>query len=178
MTYVILFMYKHFSHALKRKKCNGSYQDVILSCIFFLFKKNPCTCMHSCLACISFPFSLSLSCLLSRALLNLSLWLLLGADMQALCTAPPDGLRLSPVSAPVARRSMRRRLPNSFSSDPRIGCCHIGAKAGNRSEEVGCDHGLGLVSVFANDIDLYYSRLLAGESKIRLIDRFDASKFL
>lgn len=37
--------------------------------------------------------------------------------------------------------------------------------------------GMGLVSVFGNDVDTYYDRLLAGESGISLIDRFDASKF-
>ncbi|KAL2475045.1 3-oxoacyl-[acyl-carrier-protein] synthase I [Abeliophyllum distichum] len=37
--------------------------------------------------------------------------------------------------------------------------------------------GMGLVSVFGNDVDAYYEKLLAGESGITLIDRFDASKF-
>ncbi|XP_023519111.1 3-oxoacyl-[acyl-carrier-protein] synthase I, chloroplastic-like [Cucurbita pepo subsp. pepo] len=37
--------------------------------------------------------------------------------------------------------------------------------------------GMGLVSVFGNDVDAYYDRLLCGESGISLIDRFDASKF-
>lgn len=37
--------------------------------------------------------------------------------------------------------------------------------------------GMGLVSVFGNDVDTYYEKLLAGESGITLIDRFDASKF-
>ncbi|KAM7271738.1 hypothetical protein ACFE04_030952 [Oxalis oulophora] len=37
--------------------------------------------------------------------------------------------------------------------------------------------GVGLVSVFGNDPDVYYDRLLAGESGVGLIDRFDASKF-
>ncbi|CAI0475167.1 unnamed protein product [Linum tenue] len=36
---------------------------------------------------------------------------------------------------------------------------------------------MGLVSVFGNDVDAYYDKLLAGESGITLIDRFDASKF-
>nr|GEX26872.1 3-oxoacyl-[acyl-carrier-protein] synthase I, chloroplastic [Tanacetum cinerariifolium] len=35
--------------------------------------------------------------------------------------------------------------------------------------------GMGLVSVFGTDVDIYYQKLLAGESGIRLIDRFDAS---
>lgn len=36
---------------------------------------------------------------------------------------------------------------------------------------------MGLVSVFGNDVDAYYDKLLSGESGISLIDRFDASKF-
>ncbi|KAG6494371.1 hypothetical protein ZIOFF_049396 [Zingiber officinale] len=35
---------------------------------------------------------------------------------------------------------------------------------------------MGLVSVFGNNIETYYEKLLQGESGIRLIDRFDASK--
>ncbi|KAG6399410.1 hypothetical protein SASPL_140891 [Salvia splendens] len=37
--------------------------------------------------------------------------------------------------------------------------------------------GMGLVSVFGSDIDLYYNKLLDGESGITLIDRFDTSDF-
>ena len=37
--------------------------------------------------------------------------------------------------------------------------------------------GMGLVSVFGNDVDTYYEKLLEGQSGISLIDRFDASKF-
>ncbi|KAD3337766.1 hypothetical protein E3N88_33286 [Mikania micrantha] len=37
--------------------------------------------------------------------------------------------------------------------------------------------GMGLVSVFGNNVDTYYERLLAGESGVKLIDRFDASEF-
>ncbi|ONK58172.1 uncharacterized protein A4U43_C09F8960 [Asparagus officinalis] len=36
---------------------------------------------------------------------------------------------------------------------------------------------MGLVSVFGNDVDRYYEKLLEGESGIGPIDRFDASKF-
>ncbi|GJZ67880.1 3-oxoacyl-[acyl-carrier-protein] synthase 2 [Tanacetum coccineum] len=36
--------------------------------------------------------------------------------------------------------------------------------------------GMGLVSVFGNDVDTFYARLLAGESGISLIDRFDTSE--
>ncbi|KAI0510412.1 hypothetical protein KFK09_011013 [Dendrobium nobile] len=37
--------------------------------------------------------------------------------------------------------------------------------------------GMGLVSVFGNDVEKFYERLLEGESGIGLIDRFDASVF-
>ncbi|KAH7658049.1 3-oxoacyl-[acyl-carrier-protein] synthase II protein [Dioscorea alata] len=37
--------------------------------------------------------------------------------------------------------------------------------------------GMGLVSVFGNDIDLFYDKLLGGQSGISLIDRFDASNY-
>ena len=36
---------------------------------------------------------------------------------------------------------------------------------------------MGLVSVFGNDIETFYNKLLKGESGISLIDRFDASNF-
>ena len=35
---------------------------------------------------------------------------------------------------------------------------------------------MGLVSTFGNDVDTFYTKLLAGESGIRLIDRFDTSE--
>uniref|UniRef100_A0A5B7AR07 3-oxoacyl-[acyl-carrier-protein] synthase I, chloroplastic n=1 Tax=Davidia involucrata TaxID=16924 RepID=A0A5B7AR07_DAVIN len=37
--------------------------------------------------------------------------------------------------------------------------------------------GMGLVSVFGNDVDTFYNKLLEGESGISLIDKFDASIF-
>ncbi|RWR81574.1 3-oxoacyl-acyl-carrier-protein synthase I, chloroplastic [Cinnamomum micranthum f. kanehirae] len=37
--------------------------------------------------------------------------------------------------------------------------------------------GMGLVSVFGTNVDVYYDRLLAGESGVSTIDRFDASMF-
>uniref|UniRef100_A0A151S4B4 3-oxoacyl-[acyl-carrier-protein] synthase I, chloroplastic n=1 Tax=Cajanus cajan TaxID=3821 RepID=A0A151S4B4_CAJCA len=37
--------------------------------------------------------------------------------------------------------------------------------------------GMGLASVFGNDVDGYYEKLLSGQSGITPIDRFDASKF-
>ena len=37
--------------------------------------------------------------------------------------------------------------------------------------------GMGLVSVFGSDVGTFYDSLLAGESGISLIDKFDASSF-
>ncbi|XP_042495546.1 3-oxoacyl-[acyl-carrier-protein] synthase I, chloroplastic-like isoform X2 [Macadamia integrifolia] len=37
--------------------------------------------------------------------------------------------------------------------------------------------GMGVASVFGNNVDVFYDRLLSGESGIDIIDRFDASKF-
>ncbi|KAG6553804.1 hypothetical protein Mapa_004721 [Marchantia paleacea] len=37
--------------------------------------------------------------------------------------------------------------------------------------------GMGVVSVFGNDVDVFYDKLLEGQSGISLIDRFDASSF-
>lgn len=36
---------------------------------------------------------------------------------------------------------------------------------------------MGLVSVFGSDIDIFYNKLLEGQSGISLIDRFDASSY-
>lgn len=37
--------------------------------------------------------------------------------------------------------------------------------------------GMGLVSVFGNDVDTFYNKLLEGESGVTQIDRFDASTY-
>eukprot|EP00270_Netrium_digitus_P014276 TRINITY_DN4825_c0_g1_i1.p1 TRINITY_DN4825_c0_g1~~TRINITY_DN4825_c0_g1_i1.p1 ORF type:complete len:564 (+),score=118.43 TRINITY_DN4825_c0_g1_i1:181-1692(+) len=37
--------------------------------------------------------------------------------------------------------------------------------------------GMGLCSCFGNDVDIFYDKLLEGESGVALIDRFDASNF-
>lgn len=37
--------------------------------------------------------------------------------------------------------------------------------------------GMGLCSVFGNDVDVFYDKLLEGVSGVDYIDRFDASKF-
>eukprot|EP00959_Pyramimonas_sp_CCMP1952_P240079 5017083-Pyramimonas_sp.AAC.2 len=37
--------------------------------------------------------------------------------------------------------------------------------------------GMGICSVFGNDVDTFYDKLLAGESGIDMIDRFDTTEF-
>jgi len=37
--------------------------------------------------------------------------------------------------------------------------------------------GMGIASCFGNDVDTFYNKLLAGESAVGPIDRFDASEF-
>jgi len=37
--------------------------------------------------------------------------------------------------------------------------------------------GMGIASVFGNNVDTFYDRLLAGESGITAIDRFDTSEY-
>lgn len=78
----------------------------------------------------------------------------------------------APVAAPRGRRSLPGRLSVRASAT---------AAAAPRRETDPKKRvvitGMGLVSVFGNDVDAYYDRLLAGESGIGPIDRFDASKF-
>lgn len=78
----------------------------------------------------------------------------------------------APVAAPRGRRQPPRRVSVRASAT---------AAAAPRRETDPKKRvvitGMGLVSVFGNDVDAYYDRLLAGESGIGLIDRFDASKF-
>uniref|UniRef100_A0A7N0VIX4 3-oxoacyl-[acyl-carrier-protein] synthase I, chloroplastic n=1 Tax=Kalanchoe fedtschenkoi TaxID=63787 RepID=A0A7N0VIX4_KALFE len=81
---------------------------------------------------------------------------------------------LNPLRKPARTLSPRpRKLPISAAAS-------ISASAPKRETDPKkrvVVTGMGLVSVFGNDVDTYYDRLLAGESGIGLIDRFDASKF-
>ncbi|KAI3827038.1 hypothetical protein L1987_01100 [Smallanthus sonchifolius] len=57
---------------------------------------------------------------------------------------------------------------------------HISATAPKREKDAKnrvVITGMGVVSVFGNDVDTYYERLLAGESGVGSIDRFDVSEF-
>lgn len=100
------------------------------------------------------------------------------AAMQSLQSPP---LRASPLDpfrpksatkAPstTALRPLRRILPH-------IRAAVSAPKRENDPKKRVVITGMGLVSVFGSDVDAYYEKLLAGESGISLIDRFDASKF-
>lgn len=87
--------------------------------------------------------------------------------------SPLDPLRpKSATSAPstAALRSLRRTLPL-------IRAAVSAPKRETDPKKRVVITGMGLVSVFGSDVDGYYEKLLAGESGIAPIDRFDASKF-
>lgn len=91
--------------------------------------------------------------------------------MQTLLLPAVDGLRLSfPEPPPTLRRVSPRPLTavRASAAPPR--------RETDPKKRVVIT-GMGLVSVFGNDVDAYYDKLLQGESGIGLIDRFDASKF-
>ncbi|EAY94286.1 hypothetical protein OsI_16057 [Oryza sativa Indica Group] len=82
------------------------------------------------------------------------------------------GLRISPPPpAPPRRRARPRRravrVPPAASAPRR--------ETDPRKRVV--ITGMGLVSVFGNEVDAFYERLLAGESGVGAIDRFDAGGF-
>lgn len=82
------------------------------------------------------------------------------------------------AAAPAAAPRGRRALPGRVSV--RAAATAAAAAAPRRETDPKkrvVITGMGLVSVFGNDVDAYYDRLLAGESGIGPIDRFDASKF-
>ena len=79
---------------------------------------------------------------------------------------------LSPITVRSQSRIITTRRQQIFAS-------HSSATAPKREKDAKkrvVITGMGLVSVFGNDVDVYYERLLAGESGISFIDRFDASK--
>ncbi|KAJ9565470.1 hypothetical protein OSB04_001436 [Centaurea solstitialis] len=96
--------------------------------------------------------------------------------MQAQALLQPTPLRLSPLDPLHKKRSS---LPINVVTTTRRRAV-ISAAAPKREKDPKkrvVITGMGLVSVFGNDVDAYYDKLLAGESGIGLIDRFDASKF-
>ncbi|XP_020090208.1 3-oxoacyl-[acyl-carrier-protein] synthase I, chloroplastic isoform X1 [Ananas comosus] len=103
--------------------------------------------------------------------------------MQTLRVPPVDGLRLAAAPpSPAAPRSAAVRRPRQIHAAPGVVVRASAAAAPPPRRETDPKKrvvitGMGLVSVFGNDVDAYYERLLEGESGIGLIDRFDASKF-
>ncbi|KAG8385314.1 hypothetical protein BUALT_Bualt03G0029900 [Buddleja alternifolia] len=95
----------------------------------------------------------------------------------ALRPSPIDALRIPPHSTALPSNNAKppaKRLPFTISAS----AATIAApKRETDPKKRVVITGMGLVSVFGNDVDAYYEKLLAGESGISLIDRFDASKF-
>ncbi|PWA66949.1 plastid 3-keto-acyl-ACP synthase I [Artemisia annua] len=79
------------------------------------------------------------------------------------------------MSSPITVRSQSRIITTRL----QIFASHSSATAPKREKDAKkrvVITGMGLMSMFGNDVDVYYERLLAGESGISFIDRFDASK--
>ncbi|KAL4561731.1 hypothetical protein LXL04_033905 [Taraxacum kok-saghyz] len=91
-----------------------------------------------------------------------------------LSASPSNPLRkntsLTIVTAPISTTSKRRHVLSFYRSA-------IAPKPEKDPKKRVVITGMGIVSVFGSDVDKYYKKLLAGESGISLIDRFDASEF-
>ncbi|KAI4368096.1 hypothetical protein MLD38_016696 [Melastoma candidum] len=89
----------------------------------------------------------------------------------------PPSLAGSTTSTPVkggnGRLGLRRHVPVVRCSKPTASAPRRETDPKKRVVIT----GMGLVSVFGNDVDTFYERLLAGESGVGFIDRFDASEF-
>ena len=68
----------------------------------------------------------------------------------------------APAAAPRGRRSLAVRAAVKRETDPKKRIVIT---------------GMGLASVFGNDPDVFYDKLLAGTSGISMIDRFDTSEY-
>ena len=106
--------------------------------------------------------------------------------MQSLQSSSPPCLRPSPLTPLLKNQSKSKshfHFPASRSSSRlrRSGASVIVNVSAPKREHDPKKRvvitGMGLVSVFGNEVDEYYNRLLSGESGIGPIDRFDASKF-
>ncbi|KAJ6794257.1 3-oxoacyl-[acyl-carrier-protein] synthase I, chloroplastic [Iris pallida] len=81
---------------------------------------------------------------------------------------------------PHHQRRRRRHLRSASFPPIRAIACQSTASAPQRETDPKkrvVVTGMGMVSVFGNDVDRYYESLLEGKSGIGPIDRFDASKF-
>ncbi|KAL5991668.1 3-oxoacyl-[acyl-carrier-protein] synthase I, chloroplastic [Asimina triloba] len=96
----------------------------------------------------------------------------------AMQTLQSPSLRLSPLeSLSLPKRGTARRVRSGAFVRRVVSASASAPKRETDPKKRVVLTGMGLVSVFGNDVDVYYDRLLAGESGIGLIDRFDASKF-
>ncbi|GMI85989.1 3-ketoacyl-acyl carrier protein synthase I, KETOACYL-ACP SYNTHASE 1 [Hibiscus trionum] len=93
--------------------------------------------------------------------------------MQAL---QPSSLRASPLNPKPNVSRLVPRPTKRFSSITASSPTVSAPKRQKDPKKRVVITGMGLVSVFGNDVDAYYDKLLAGESGIGFIDRFDASK--
>ncbi|GJS35161.1 3-oxoacyl-[acyl-carrier-protein] synthase 2 [Tanacetum coccineum] len=73
------------------------------------------------------------------------------------------------VKSPACTITRRHRI---FASNPSI----TAPKREKDAKKRVVITGMGLVSVFGNEVDAFFAKLLAGESGISLIDRFDTSR--
>ncbi|THU67428.1 hypothetical protein C4D60_Mb05t24530 [Musa balbisiana] len=94
--------------------------------------------------------------------------------MRTLLLPAVDGLRLSSPEPPP---TLRRRSPRPLTTVRASAAAAAPPRRETDPKKRVVITGMGLVSVFGNDVDAYYDKLLQGESGIGLIDRFDASKF-
>ncbi|CAA3026873.1 3-oxoacyl-[acyl-carrier- ] synthase I, chloroplastic [Olea europaea subsp. europaea] len=94
--------------------------------------------------------------------------------------SPLDPLRRPPSTAgslfPTYNAKQPKKHPFTISSSASASTVSAPKRETDPKKRVVIT-GMGLVSVFGNDVNAYYEKLLAGESGITLIDRFDASKF-
>ncbi|KAJ4964733.1 hypothetical protein NE237_016582 [Protea cynaroides] len=105
--------------------------------------------------------------------------------MQALQSSPADSaLRISSLEPFRKQSGLLSTARTSRKKQPWVGS--ISASASNTSSAPKREKdpkkrvvitGMGLVSVFGNEVDVFYERLLSGESGVRLIEGFDASMF-
>ncbi|KAK4488179.1 hypothetical protein RD792_003922 [Penstemon davidsonii] len=100
--------------------------------------------------------------------------------MQALNSAALRPSPLDPLRKPVTTLPTNNAKPHSKHLPFKISASSTTVSAPKRETDPKkrvVITGMGLVSVFGNDVDAYYEKLLSGESGITAIDRFDASKF-
>ncbi|KAG0630066.1 hypothetical protein M758_1G151600 [Ceratodon purpureus] len=85
------------------------------------------------------------------------------------------------TSSTAALRSPAIATPNGKAGASRVRCAAQAAATAPKRETDPKKRvvitGMGLVSVFGNDVDTFYDKLLEGTSGIDIIDRFDISKF-